>query len=262
MLPQISASLYECTPAWRIVRRRQRHDLLLLPLSGRAKVGIDGRWYALSPRRLLLAPRGSWVQAEAEAASPPRIVVLALRADALGGVPLQVAAGLPWAVQLRDEDGVERLLLEACREDAQRLPGWQPALSALVTQALVAVARRAGARAAIRRPADAGALARISPALAVMGQDLAQPMRIPELALACGLGAVQFRRLFRVALGRSPIAHLQRLRLAEAQRLIAGGSLVREAAEAVGYRSAACLDRVFRTLARTTPGRWRAKAVR
>lgn len=262
MLPQVSASLYQCTSAWRILRRRQRHDLLLLPLSGRAKVGIDGRWYAMSPRRLLLAPRGSWVQAEADADAPPRLVVVVLRADAAGGVPLQVAAGLPWAVQLRDEDRVDQLLLEACREDAQRMPGWQPALAALVGQALVAVARRAGARTAIRRPADAGALARISPALAVMGQDLAQPMRVAELALACGLGAVQFRRLFRAALGRSPVAHVQRLRLAEAQRLIAGGLMVREAAEAVGYRSSACLDRVFRKLAGTTPGRWRTEATR
>jgi len=261
VLPQVSAALYECTTAWRIPRRRQRHDLLLLPLAGRARVGVDGRWYALSPRRLLLAPRGSWVQAEADAASPPRLILLALRADAAGGVPLQVAAGLPWAVQLRDEDHVDQLLLEACREDAQRTPGWQPVLSALVTQALVAVARRAGARTAIRRPADAGALARISSALAVMAQDLAQPMRIAELALACGLSPAQFRRLFRAALGRSPVAHLQRLRLAEAQRLIAGGMLVREAAEAVGYRTAACLDRIFRRFAGTTPGRWRREEV-
>lgn len=262
VLPQVSAALYECTPTWRIIRRRQRHDLVLLPLAGRARVGVDGRWYALSPRRLLLAPRGSWVQAEADPASPPRLIVLVLHADAAGGVPLQVAAGLPWAVQLRDEDRVDQLLLEACREDAQRVAGWQPVLAGLVGQALVAVARRAGARTAIRRPGAAGALARISPALAVMGQDLAQPVRIPELALACGLGAVQFRRLFRSALGRTPVAHLQRLRLAEAQRLIAGGLLVREAAEAVGYRTAACLDRVFRKLAGTTPGRWRAEAVR
>ena len=262
VLPQVSAALYECTATWSIARRRQRHDLALLPLAGRARVGVDGRWYALSPRRLLLAPRGSWVQAEADPASPPRLIVLVLHADAAGGVPLQVAAGLPWAVPLRDEDRVDQLLLEACREDAQRVPGWQPVLAALVTHALVAVARRAGARTAIRRPAAAGALARISPALAVMGQDLAQPVRIPELALACGLGAVQFRRLFRAALDRSPVAHLQRLRLAEAQRLIAGGLMVREAAEAVGYRSSACLDRVFRKLAGTTPGRWRAEALR
>jgi len=91
-----------------------------------------------------------------------------------------------------------------------------------------------------------------------MGQDLGQPLRVPELALACNLGAVQFRRVFRAALGITPITHQQRLRLAEAQRLIAGGALVREAAEAVGYRSTACLDRVFQRLAGTSPGRWRA----
>ena len=43
-----------------------------------------------------------------------------------------------------------------------------------------------------------------------------------------------------------------------ADLLIAGGMIVREAAEAVGYRSTACLDRVFRRLAGAPPGRWRA----
>jgi AraC-like DNA-binding protein len=57
---------------------------------------------------------------------------------------------------------------------------------------------------------------------------------------------------FRAALGLSPVAHLQRL------RLLAGDMIVREAAEAVGYRSTACLDRIFRRLAGATPGRWRA----
>lgn len=258
VLSQVSAALYDCSPSWRIARRRQRSDLLLLPVAGRGRVAVDGRWYAIAPRRLVYAARGSWVQAECDPASPLRLVVLAHRADAAAGVPFAVAAGLPQAVQLRDEDGIEHRLIQACREDAQRPPGWQAAVHAEVLAALVALARRAGRRCAPPPGAAAGAMARIGPALAVMGQDLSQPLRVAELALACGLGPVQFRRLFHTAIGRSPVAHLQRLRLAEAQRLIAGGMLVREAADAVGYRSTACLDRVFRRLAGTTPGRWRA----
>lgn len=259
---QASAALYDCTPAWRIVRRRQRSDLLLLPVAGRGRVAVDGRWFAIAPRRAIYVARGAWLQAESDPAAPLRLIVLAHRAEAAGGTPFAIAAGLPAAIQLRDEDGIEATLLGACREDALRSPGWQAALHAGVEAALVAIARRAGPRCQPPPAQAAGALARISPALGVMGQDLAQPMRIAELALACGLGQVQFRRLFRAALGRSPVAHLQRLRLAEAQRLIAGGQLVREAAEAVGYRSTACLDRVFRRLAGTTPGRWRSETMR
>jgi AraC-like DNA-binding protein len=257
-LTQASAALYDCSPAWRIVRRRQRHDMLLLPITGRGRVAVDGRWFAIAPRRLVYAARGSWLQAECDPAAPLRVVVLAHRADVTSGVPFAVAAGLPSAIQLRDEDGVDTSLLSACREDALRQPGWQAAMNAHVLGALVALARRAGARCMPPTTTAAGALARISPALAVMSQDLSQPLRIAELALACDLGQVQFRRLFHAAMSMPPIAHLQRLRLAEAQRLIAGGLLVREAADAVGYRSAACLDRVFRRLAGTTPGRWRA----
>lgn len=262
IITQASASLYACTPAWGIARRRQRHDLLLLPVAGRGRVAVDGRWFALAPRRLLYAARGSWLQAEGDPAAPLRLIVLAHRAEAAGGVPFAISAGLPNAIQLHDADGIEPTLLAACREEAQRAPGWQAAVHALVATALVATARRAGARCRPPPAQAAGALARISPALAVMSQDLAQPMRIAELALACDLGQVQFRRLFRTALGRSPVAQLHRLRLAEAQRLIAGGALVREAAEAVGYRSTACLDRLFRRLAGTTPGRWRNDVTR
>lgn len=253
-----SAAIYVCTPTWRIVLKRQRHDMLLLPLSGRGRAAVNGHWFSLAPRRLIYAARGSWLQAETDAAAPLRLVVLVHRADASGGVPFAVAAGLPVAIQLRDEDGISESLTAACREDTQRVPGWQVALQAHVATALVATARRAGVRCVSPDASSAEALSRISPALAVMGLDLSQPLRIAELALSCDLGQAQFRRLFRAALGLSPVAHLQRLRLAEAQRLIAGGLIVREAAEAVGYRSTACLDRLFRRLAGATPGRWRA----
>lgn len=252
-----SAALYVCAPGWRIALKRQRHDMLLLPLSGRGRAAVNGHWFALAPSRAIYTARGNWLQAETDAKAPLRLIVLAHRAEAAGGVPFAIAAGLPPAIRLRDEDGVAATLLEACREDAQRVAGWQAALHARVAAALVAIARRAGERCVLPDAASAEALARISPALGVMGLDLSQPLRIRELALSCHLGQAQFRRLFRAALGISPVAHLQRLRLAEAQRLIAGGMLVREAADAVGYRSTACLDRVFRRLAGITPGRWR-----
>jgi AraC-like DNA-binding protein len=258
VVTRASAAIYACTPAWRIALKRQRHDMLLLPLAGRGRVAVNGHWFAIAPRRLIYAARGSWLQAEADPLVPLRLVVLVHRANAGGGLPFAVAAGLPVAIQLRDADGVADILIAACREDAQRVPGWQVALNAQVNTALVATARRASGRCVSPNPSSAEALSRISPALAVMGLDLSQPLRIAELALSCELGQAQFRRLFRAALDLSPVAHLQRLRLAEAQRLIAGGMIVREAAEAVGYRSTACLDRVFRRLAGAPPGRWRA----
>lgn len=254
-----SASLYACTADWRIPRRRTRQDLALLAVAGRGRMSVDGRWLSLARNRLVYAARGSWIAAETDPAAPLRVIVLAHRADCSGGVPFAMAAGLPAAVQLRDEDRVEELLLLACREDAQRAAGSQVAIESAVAAALVAAARRAGPRCRPPSPGSAAAMARIAPALAVMVQDLSHPLRMRELALACGVGAAQFRRLFIAALGTGPVGHLRQLRLEEAQRLIAGGALAREAAEAVGYRSTACLDRLFRSLAGTTPGAWRER---
>ena len=104
MISLASASIYACTPAWRIVLKRQRHDQLLLPLSGRGRVAVNGHWFAIAPRRLIYAARGSWLQAESDPAAPLRLIILVHRADA-GDVTFAIAAGLPVAIQIRAVPG-------------------------------------------------------------------------------------------------------------------------------------------------------------
>lgn len=96
-------------------------------------------------------------------------------------------------------------------------------------------------------PADSAPLpAPVLAALACMEARLAESIGLAELAAAAGQSPAHFSRVFSEALGHGPTAHLRRLRMERAARLLAAGRAnVTEAALAVGYQSLGQFSRVF-----------------
>lgn len=83
-------------------------------------------------------------------------------------------------------------------------------------------------------------------ALACMEARLSEPIGLTELAAAAGQSSAHFSRVFSEAVGRGPTAHLRRLRMEHAARLLsAGHANVTEAALAAGYQSLGQFSRVF-----------------
>jgi transcriptional regulator GlxA family with amidase domain len=75
---------------------------------------------------------------------------------------------------------------------------------------------------------------------------LAEPIGLADFAAAAGQSPAHFSRLFSAALGRGPTAHLRRLRMDHAARLLSAGQAnVTEAALFVGYQSLGQFSRVF-----------------
>lgn len=100
---------------------------------------------------------------------------------------------------------------------------------------------------ATRRSDESAALpSPVRAALACMEARLAEPIGLPELAAAAGQSPAHFSRTFSETIGRGPTAHLRRLRMDHAARLLAAGQAnVTEAALAVGYQSLGQFSRVF-----------------
>lgn len=94
-------------------------------------------------------------------------------------------------------------------------------------------------------------------ALALMREQLARPLRIPELATAAGMPRRTFEMRFRTAHGMSPLQMLNRLRVDRAAELLRSGDDLAAIARACGLASPARLIRTFRAMRGTTPGRWR-----
>lgn len=88
--------------------------------------------------------------------------------------------------------------------------------------------------------------------------NLAQPLRIRDLARYHSLSASHFARLFREHQGVTPRRFLQEARLVRAKELLSAGQLnVKEIAAACGYVDAAHFCHAFKTATGITPRRFR-----
>ena len=81
-----------------------------------------------------------------------------------------------------------------------------------------------------------------------------EPHTSISLARAVGLSTSHFRRRFKAAFGRTPMAYLERVRMEEAAQLIKEGALsIKEVARKVGYRDANNFSTAFKRFYGTSP---------
>jgi AraC family transcriptional regulator len=199
---------------------------------------------------------------------PPATVLLHARdtrhADALaaGGRLFGVTLGPAWderVARLGAFDGVlvdasarAAALLAAVRREARSgLPAADLAVEGLLLEVLAAVARTP-------EPCDAA----VGRAAEFLRAHLGRPLQLAELARAAGADADAgaLARRFRRTHGVGPMAYLQRMRVLEAQRLMATGVPLVDVAAACGFADQSHLTRVFRRVTGTTPGAWRSSA--
>lgn len=76
-----------------------------------------------------------------------------------------------------------------------------------------------------------------------------------SLAALCGISPVTFRKLFRAAIGISPIRYLKNIRMERAKELLSGDfASISQVAESVGYRSIYQFSKAFRRETGVSPG--------
>jgi AraC-like DNA-binding protein len=148
----------------------------------------------------------------------------------------QLAAG--------DERGAPfQRLHDAVQQRADRLT-----LEVAVVEAIAAFAAIDGVRAshtrAVRRAHEA------------LRERLAEPITLDELAQHAGLDKFHLCRAFRSQVGMPPHAYLTRLRIMRAKQLLDAGVRPIEIAPLVGLYDQSQLNRHFRRLVGTTPGKY------
>lgn len=84
----------------------------------------------------------------------------------------------------------------------------------------------------------------------------ADPIPLSALASHAGLSPYYFLRTFRAAMGMTPHAYLNQIRLAEAKRRLAGGAPASEAALACGFYDQSHMTRQFKRSSFVTPGKY------
>lgn len=88
-----------------------------------------------------------------------------------------------------------------------------------------------------------------------------EPIGLDQIAAAAGASVGHIQRCFRAQYGEGVVAHIQRLRVERACRLLRAGDLsVAAVAAAVGFESQSYFTRLFRRLVGVSPGRYRRGA--
>ncbi|WP_020673973.1 AraC family transcriptional regulator [Amycolatopsis nigrescens] len=88
--------------------------------------------------------------------------------------------------------------------------------------------------------------AAVRSAVAVMRDRLSEPLTLADIAAEVHLSVYHFIRVFRAATGETPHRFLTRLRIEQAQRLLAGGTLtIAQIAERCGFASPGALSSAF-----------------
>lgn len=106
------------------------------------------------------------------------------------------------------------------------------------------------------------ALQRLMPLLVQMQARLDEDLAVARLGQWAGLSPSRLHRLFRQALGETPAAHVERLRLERAAlRLHLHDERLLDLALDSGYASHETFTRAFRRRFGEVPSRWRASAV-
>lgn len=88
------------------------------------------------------------------------------------------------------------------------------------------------------------------------GERLAEALDLKTLGREAGLSPFHLHRLYRRAYGLTPAEHRIEARLRLARRLILSGTAIAEAALSAGFADQSHLNRAFRKLMGTSPGRW------
>jgi AraC-like DNA-binding protein len=134
-------------------------------------------------------------------------------------------------------------LHDAVQRGADRL-----ALEVAIAEAISAFAAVSGWRSQETRP--------VRRALELLRERLAEPLTLDDLAAHADFDKYHLCRAFRAQIGMPPHAYLTQLRIMRAKQLLDAGERPSEVAPQVGLYDQSQLNRHFRRLVGTTPGRY------
>lgn len=160
--------------------------------------------------------------------------------------------------------GLRTLISLAARESVGTRPGSENVLARLSELMFVESVRQ---YLETLPPAETGWLTglrdrEIGRALAAIHGNARAAWTVEELARLVGMSRSMFAERFTAMVGEPPMQYLALWRMQLASRLLADGSQVAAAAEAVGYASEAAFSRAFKKLVGQAPTAWRRTKAR
>ena len=228
------------------------HELILC-LRGQGYVFIAGRRHPVSAGDLVWVDCGHPHRHGPEASDPWE--VMWIRAD---GLRLSQIASLLDIENQPVFSGMEVSQLQIWYEHIFAQMRSNAASAAAFIHADVAQLIAAACAQRLNQPLTPRTNPILQPAIEQMRLFYFQPFRVADLAKRCGLSASHFNRLFKTAMGTSPIDWLRRERITNAKRrLVESDEVIKRIAEQVGYQDRFFFSRDFKHVTGQTPSQFR-----
>jgi AraC-like DNA-binding protein len=167
-------------------------------------------------------------------------------------------AGAPFGLAEQDPV-ISRLALSLLASEDLDGPGAQLYAESVAAAILARVIGRTGSAIGVDAGKRTGLVKwRHRRVVEFIDSNLADPIRLPDLARAAGLSRMHFAAQFRAATGVRPHEFVLRRRIERAQDLLRDSALpLAQVALGVGFQTQAHFTTVFRDHVQETPGRWR-----
>ncbi len=235
---------------------------LLLVVDGGGRIERDGAVHALAAGDVLWIAERCRHRLIDDARRPLALLGLCLDPDALVGIAGRAwrAAGTALSAQPRPlpdayrRSQVERALRLIIAEQAEDRIGREATLWSHALALAGELARAFAGASPARRRARVGD--DFATSLAWLAEHFREPVRVAQLARIAGLSYRAWTARFSASTGVSVGAHLARLRVAHACRLLASGTPVIDAALSAGYADLSHFYRQFGRQTGMTPARW------
>lgn len=257
-----TAISYHCSGLYALHERVISDDMFYCIMRGSAEVRVADQKYFLSAGQCAHFSRGQRHAAFATQNAPFDVIAMHYDALIFGGLTLPRLLEFSEVFDWTDKSTFTTTLEEMCRIYALQPAGWQPLFNALVTQFLWNLIDQLVPLQRSQTALPWRDLERLLPALALMQNELANPISIEQLAAECHLSPAHFRRVFVQTMDTSPLQYLQQKRLEKAcQLLLHGSGTIETISTQVGYEDASYFSHLFRRVMGLSPGKYRRQNV-
>ena len=256
----VTAIYYECSPEYEMPPRRIGDDMFYFVVQGEGEIIVEDRVTKIASGEVAHFPRGVLHAAYTQRRNPFHVIALHYDGRVHESLTLPQLLRFPDVARVGLDSPFYEMLMVACREYALRPPGWQRGLEALGVRLLLNYVREFIGSDNIIHQSRWRELRRVLPALELMRANLHRAIAIDELASACHLSQVHFRRVFARVMNATPNDYLRRLRLEEAAQLLRRSDETIDAvASRVGYSDPSYFAQSFKAMMGLPPGKYRSQ---
>lgn len=257
----VTARWHHCGPNWTMPTRQIPDDMIFYVTGGQGTVTVDERAYAMRAGVCAHFKSGVWHSGTTVAHDPIRVIAIHYRATVFESLSLSELLGFPDLFPIGPDLQFTHLAEEACRLYGEQPAGYARVLEGIVLWMLLHLIWCHGDQlTSTIHQAKLADLHRLRPSLEAMRTGLENPQSIATLARRVGLSVAQYRRVFQRTFGVSPVAHLRRLRMEQACRLLQyTDRTVESIAQEVGYAEPSFFARTFKQMIGTPPGAYRRR---